>query len=269
MSLLKKLLVLKNELGFVLTGLVFAVIGGLVLVKSKDGELAVPLAFMGIGIAVFAVGLLKVLKELKTPADEHRQYDRIDAKAEPPADFVQAYDPEETEDFVFHYTGKGNQSYVMEDRNGAAVYEAITDKLLAVKARPFVFRNCMDGTENTRMIGAAVTTSVGGSERFGGMNISSGFKIDGSDIWEEIAAQGYGFTFSMHGIAAHYEVRRWNKPVGFAEMCGTGLFDPRYRNNPLGKVPSNGIFRVCCRRCDVPGLFLICFAISHTELTLE
>lgn len=266
MSILKKLLLLKNEAGLALIGLLFAVIGGAVFL-SDPGEL-MPLCFLAIGVILFLVGLVKVIRELKTPARSLSQYDKIDARAVPPAEPVQDT-AEGEEDFVFHFTGKGNQSYVMKDAGGTPVYEATTDKLLMVKARPFVFRNCMNGQETTHAVSGTVTTSVGGNGSFGGVNIRSTFRIDGQDVWDQIAAQGYGFTFSMNKLAAHYEVRHWNRPAGFAELGGTGLMDPRYRDNPLGKVPTNGIFKVRCRRSDVPAFFLICFAVTLTELTLE
>lgn len=270
MSFIKKLILLKNEAGLALIGLLFAVIGGIVVLSgASDGSL-LPLVFMGLGTILFVTGLMRVVKELKTPAEEHKQYDRVKPDAAPPVDFVRADGFEEREeDFVFHFTGKANQSHVMKDANGAVVYEATTEKLLAIKPRPFVFRNCMNGQEETRMVSATVTTSAGGSDISDGMTISSTFKIDGQDVWDLIAADGYGFRFSLHGIAAHYDVKRWQQPAGYAELGGTGLMNPKYKDNPLGKAPTNGIFKVHCKRSDVPGFFLICFAISHTEMTIE
>lgn len=269
MSFFKKLMLIKNELGLALVGLIFAVFGGIVLFKGTGENLGLPLVFAAVGVLCFALGLYKAVKQLKTPASELKQYDRIDPAASAPAGFAQTADPNEpAEDFVFHFTGKANQSYVMEDRIGAAVYEAVTEKILALKPRPFVFRNLLTGEEDTRMIGAPLTVSLG-SESSLGMNVSSSFKVDGQDVWELIASMGYGFSFSMKGLAPHFEVRRWNQPAGSVEMGGTGLVDPRYKDNPLGKLPTNGIFSVHCRRSDAPGFFLICFALAHTELTLE
>ena len=269
MSFFKKLLLLKNQLGLVLIGLIFAVIGGAIFFSGASEGSWVPIIFMVAGILLFILGIVKLVKQLKTPASELKQYDRIDPAASAPAGFAQTADPNEPqEDFVFHFTGKANQSYVMEDRIGAAVYEAVTEKILALKPRPFVFRNLLTGEEDTRMIGAPLTVSLG-SESSLGMNVSSSFKVDGQDVWELIASMGYGFSFSMKGLAPHFEVRRWNQPAGSVEMGGTGLVDPRYKDNPLGKIPTNGIFSVHCRRSAAPGFFLICFALAHTELTLE
>lgn len=269
MSFFKKLMLIKNELGFALVGLIFTVIGGFILSSGTDEDLGFPIAITAIGVLCFVIALIKAVKLLKTPSKELKQYDRVDPTAAAPTSFAQTADPNEPqEDFVFHFTGKANQSYVMEDQIGAAVYEAVTEKILALKPRPFVFHNFMTGEEDTRMIGAPVTYSLG-SESSLGMNISSTFKVDGQDIWELIASMGYGFSFSMNGLAPHFEVRRWNQPAGSAEMGGTGLVNPKYKDNPLGKIPTNGIFKVRCRKSDVPGFFLICFALAHTDLTLE
>lgn len=272
MSFLKKLVLIKNYLGFLLIGLFFAIVGGLILFSENTEDILLPLIFLVLGIAVFGIFLYLCIKELKSPHETHKQYDRVDlskAPQEEKENGFTSFDPEEEEDYVFHYFGKANQSHVMKDSNGNPVYEAVTDKILQIKPRPFLFHNIMTGEEETRMVSAAITQSAGLGDSFGSLTVSSTFKIDGKDIWDQIASMGYGFSFSLNGLAAHYEVRHWGNPVGYAELGGTGLINPKYKDNPLGKIPSKGIFKVHCKKKDVPGLFLICFAITNTEFTSE
>lgn len=272
MSFLKKLVLIKNYLGFLLTGLLFAIVGGFILFSGNNDDILLPLLIMLIGAGVFGLFLYFCIKELKSPHESHKQYDRVDLSKAPEKENengFSSYDPENEEDFIFHYFGKANQSYLMKDGNGNAVYEAVTDKILQIKPRPFVFRNKMTGEEETKTVSAAITETAGLGESFGSLTVSSTFKIDNTDIWDYIASMGYGFSFSLNGLASHYEVRLWGNPVGYAELGGTGLMNPKYKDNPLGKIPAKGIFKVHCKRKDVPGLFIICFAITNTEFTSE
>lgn len=270
MSVFKKFIILKNHIGFMLTGLFFAIVGALILFKGDEEDLMLPLVILIVGVICFLAALYMTIKELKTPAEEHQQYDRVDPEKAPPEAFnseICSDGPEE--DFLFHYTGKANQSYVMKDSNGTPVYEANTDKIMQIKARPFVFRNCLTGEEETKMVSGTITKSAGVNDSGLSMTISSTFTIDGTDVWDLIASQGYGFSFSLRGLTSHYDVRRWNQAVGYAETGGTGLINPKYKDKPAGKIPAKGIYQVRCKREDIPGMFLICYAITQTEFTME
>lgn len=173
---------------------------------------------------------------------------------------------EPMEEFVYHFTGKLNQSQIMKDAAGNPVYEAVCEKITLFKATPFRFCNRLTGEEHLRQIGHTMTCSAGIGENFS-VDLSSSFDIDGKGIWEILTDMGYGFRFSLNGLAAHYDVTRCGKEAGFVELAGTGLMNPKYKDNPLGKIPTKGIYRVQCRRRDVEGMFLICLALTRTETT--
>lgn len=265
MNWFSKLLLLKNHLGLTVVGLLFAVIGGKTVLSGAGDGSPVPLVFTLLGAAAAALGIVKTVKELSTPASGKRQFDRVDSRkaAEMQAQAVNN-ENEPMEDFVYHFTGKLNQSQVMKDSEGNVVYEAICEKMSILKDTPFLFRNRITGEESRKMVGHTRSTAVGIVSGIS-ETVSSVFNIDSISVWDVLAQMGYGFRFSMNGIAAHYDVAHWGKNAGYAQLAGTGVMNPKYKDNPLGQVPTNGIFQIRCRRSDVPGFFLICFALSRTE----
>lgn len=269
MNFIKKLLAMRNAFGLVIIGLLFLILGLVIIFAGNPEDIVFPLVFAGIGAVALAAGVLQVVKELKSPVSDKAQYDRVNpAEAEAKKAMYQPDPNEPVEEFVFHYTGHMNQSKVMKTMEGEVVFEAICDKMTMIKDTEFRFVNHLTGDERVRMIGHTVTNSAGVGAGVSA-NLSSTFKVDGVSVWDVIAADGYSFRFSMSGLSAHYEVERYKENVGSAETAGTGLMNPKYANNPLGKVPSKEIYRVRCKRSDVPAFFMICFALSRTEMTVS
>lgn len=236
-------------------------------IRQGDGKI-MSLVICLVGVAAFAYGVISLVKGIKTPSSEFSQYDRV---KESQIDALKAEEirnsNEPNEDFVFHFTGKLNQSYIMEDRFEEPVYEAICNGIKLFKDTEFEFKNHINGASSTKMIGHAVTTSYG-NDSFS-TAVKSAFKIDGENCWDVLASMGYGFEFSLNGIKAHYEVKHMGVNIGYAELAGTGAVNKEYENNPLGKLPTNGIFKVNCPRSEVEGMFLVCFCLSKTDTTIN
>lgn len=256
-----KLLELKNALGLIVVGLLFAAIGGRVVLSGASDGSPVPLVFALLGAAVAALGIGKCAKALTS----EQQYDRVSPRKAAPMQ-VPVNENEPMEDFVYHFTGKLNQSQIMKDAQGNAVYEAVCEKISILKDTPFLFCDRITGQETRKLVSHTRTNAVGIAPGFSAV-VSSAFDIDGVSVWDILADMGYSFRFSMNGLAAHYEVEHWGRNVGYAQLAGTGAMNPKYKDNPLGQVPTNGIFRVHCRRSHIPGFFLICFALSRTDHT--
>ena len=169
--------------------------------------------------------------------------------------------------YVFHFTGKANQSYVMKNDQGEIVYEAICEKISLFKDTPYRFCDRITGQETQRMVSHTVTHALK-INGFGG-NISSSFKLDKQVVWQVLADMGYDFHFRIQGLHACFDLTRDGQPVGTLETAGTGLMNPKYANSPVGKVPTNGIYRVCCSEEDIPGFFLVCFTLAKTEFAMN
>lgn len=236
-------------------------------IRNGDGTLVTFVVF-ALGVAAFAFGTFKLVQGFKTPSDDFAQYDRvkaeqIDVRA---AERIKNSN-EPKEEFVFHYTGKLNQSYIMKDKFGKPIYEAVCDGITLVKDTEYEFKNHLTGASSVKKIGHTVTGSYGGN--FLGSTVKSAFKINGQNCWDVIASMGYGFEFGLNGIKSHFEVKHMGVNIGYAELAGTGLMIEKYKDNPLGKIPTNGIFKISCPRSEVEGMFFICFALSKTEFTVS
>lgn len=171
-------------------------------------------------------------------------------------------------DYVFHFTGKGNQSYVMKDTEGNAVYEAACQKVTLFRDTPFLFRNLAAGTQTEKMIGHSKSFALGNGHDFN-VTITSSFKVDGVQIWDMLRDMGYGFRFRLNGVAPHYDVTKKGENIGSCELAGTGAMNPKYKDSMAGKIPTNGIFRVECQPEEVPGMFLVCFALTKTDTATD
>lgn len=170
--------------------------------------------------------------------------------------------------YVFHFTGKLNQSYVMEKPYSEAVYKADCAGLTLFKDTTFYFRNCLTGSEEEKKVGKTITRSIG-AEEFFSFDVSSYFTIDKVPVWDILRDMGLDFEFSMKGICPHYDIYKHGEYIGYAELGGTGLFMEKYKNNKLGQFPSNGIFKVECAEEDIPEVFLACFTLSRTVSTID
>lgn len=266
MNQIKKLLSLRSSVGFAIVGLFFAVCG-LVVVFSGATDSLLPVVISLIGIFLFVIEARKIVREVKGVSAEKAQYDRVDrTEAERMSEEMTDNPDEAVEEFVYHFTGKLNQDQVMRTADGEVVYEALCEKMTMLKDTPFRFVDHLSGEESTKMISHTLTNSMGvrGSHT---AVVSSIFRVDGTSVWDVIADMGYGFSFGMDGLTLHYTVQHWKKDAGFVESGGTGLMNPKYKDKAAGKIPTRGIYRVRCKRSDVPGFFLICFALSRTENT--
>lgn len=170
-------------------------------------------------------------------------------------------------DYVFHFTGKGNQSYVMKDVEGSIVYEAVCEKVTLFRDTPFLFRDVAADTQVEKLIGHSKAFALGNGHDFY-VTITSSFKVDGVQVWDVLREMGYGFRFRLHGAAAHYDVTKHGQSIGSCELAGTGAMNPKYKDSMAGKIPTNGIFRVQCLPEDVPGMFLLCFALTKTDTAI-
>lgn len=234
-------------------------------IRTGDGKTS-SLIICIVGIAAVAFGIFNLIKGIKASSDDFAQYDRVKQIDEAKAEEIRNSN-EPKEEFVFHFTGKLNQDFVMKNSYGEAVYEANCSGVKLVKDTEYEFKNCVSGATSTKMISHTMTDSFGDGA-FSAV-VKSAFKIDGKNCWDVLADMGYGFDFGLKGIKAHYEVRHHGVNIGYVELGGTGLMDEKYKDNPLGKVPSNGIFKIECPKSEIEGMFLICFCLTRTEETLS
>ena len=222
------------------------------------------------GIVAVIIGAVQLVKGIKKPAESYSQYNKVDEQSVDPdlAEEVRNNN-EPMNDYVFHFTGKLNQSYIMKDKFGTPVYEGVCEGVKLVKDTTFTFRNLRTGASSEKQIGHTVTKSIGHGEFNFRTTISSAFSIDGENNWDYLAKQGYGFDFSLRGLTCCFDVKHHGVSIGHIETAGSEVMNEKYENNPLGKVPTNGIYRIRCQESEIEAMFMICFCITKTELTVE
>lgn len=265
MDFFKKLLKVRNALGLLIIGLFAVIVCGAILINNRE-DILVPAIGLAVGVILIIAGIISVKKGA---TESTAQYDRVDPQKAEAMRAQTVKDPDEpVEDFVYHFTGKLNQSQIMKSSDGTPVYEAVCNGVKLIKDTSYTFRDCITNTETEKMIGHTVSHSIGNGAGFEA-TISSSFTVDQVPVWDVLAGMGYGFRFSLNGIKPHYEVTLWSENIGWVESAGTGAMNPKYADSAIGKMPTRGIYRVHGRRSDIPGLFLICFALSRTDETLN
>lgn len=167
--------------------------------------------------------------------------------------------------YVYHYTGKLNQSFIMKDEQGTPVYEAVQEKFALIGESTFRFIDHINHTESVKKIGKTSTLSAH-IMWFGG-NIKSSFKVDGQPVWELINKNGYDFRFGMRGLATHYEVTSNGMEAGTITTAGVNAM--KGTDSLGGNIPAQGIYRITCEEEDIPGFFMMCFAITRCDLALN
>ncbi len=237
------------------------------IIRQTGGEL-LPWIIGGIGLLAFVFGLYKLITTLRRSSDSFEEFNRAAlSEADPKEVEAIRFSSELPVDYVWHFTGKLNQSYVMKDLFGAEVYRADCEKVTLIQDTAYDFADLRTGETSRKMIGHTLTVStvenLGFSFR---VPITSAFKVDGVNNWEYLAALGYGFDFSLRGLTPCFEVNHLGVRVAHIESCGTEILDEKYENNPLAKIPGNGLYKISCRPSDIPAVFFICFCLNRIDL---
>ena len=222
----------------------------------------IPYAFLVIGVIAIVVSVLKILSGKKKAGSNA-----------PFTDEKQPVDPilieqiknndESVRDYYFHWTGKLNQSYILETHEREAVYEAICDHIGFFTPYRYTFVNRNTAAEQEHKVSHTMTTRYG-SDRLSLVS-SSHFKIDGVDNWEYLAKLGYSIEPKRCGIKLNFDVLHHGVPVAYLEAAGTNILKDG-ANSFLGdKLSAAGLFKVSCKDSDLEGVFMACFCASRVE----
>ena len=218
---------------------------------------------MAAGILAFIFGLIGLIKAVKRKSSDFNEYDRVDESSfsQEQIDSVKN-STEPQREYFFHYAGKLNQGYVLEDKNKEHAYEANVISFNPLKPFVFEFKNCVTGAAKNVSISHTVSTSIGsGNSGFSGTPISSSFKIDGKNNWDYLAENGFSFEMSLDGIAPCFTVRHYGVDVAYIKTEGTNAL--RGKDSLIGKLPVNGLYSVRCRQSDLDMIFMVCVSIAR------
>ena len=229
-------------------------------IEAASGKI-LPFVFLLIGCAAAAVSIRQIVNRKKAPSFSPFE---ASPSSEAPAPLVNEQSKDGTmEDYYFHWTGKMNQSYILETPSREPVYEAICEHIGIFKPSRYTFVNRKTGESKRHEISHTATTRYGNN----GFSLvdASDFKIDGMNNWEYFHNLGLELVPQRNGIKLNFEVTRSNAPIAFLEAAGTNILKDDAKA-PLGDMlPGPGLYRVSCKEHDIEGVFYACFCASRVE----
>lgn len=233
-------------------------------IQAPGGDF-IPYIILAVGIIAIAVSVIKVATAKKS-VNKNSPFESDPVISNAASATIDNAD-EPVRDYYFHWTGKMNQSYVLETTAREPACEAICDHMGVLKQSDYTFINRITGKTQEHKISHTVTKGYG--DDLGGATIravaSSDFKIDDVNNWDYLAGLGYSVVPKRTGIKLNFDVLRGGVPVAFLEAAGTNILKDGAKN-PLGdKLPSTGLYKVSCKKSDLDGVFMACFCVSRVE----
>lgn len=231
-------------------------------ISTPDGEF-IPYIILAVGAIALIASVILGIKAVKTSADDFNELDRV--KADPQQAEAIKNSNEPMSEYYFHFTGKMNQSYIMETPQRTPVFEAICDKIGVVSDYEYTFKNHQTGVSRPCKVSHTLTQSNGIGMGFS-IATASAFKIEGKRNWDYLGELGYSIEPGIRGIKLNFDLYHYGVKVGNLEAAGVNILsdDKQYR---LGDaIPGKGLYKVTCRPSDIEGAFFACFSAARTEL---
>ncbi len=244
-------------------------------IQSPDADVAFTILLV-IGIAVIAFAVFRIVKAVKKGSDDGQSAEQnTNSPFEDPVDM---YDPVRSEEircdiepqseYYFHWTGKLNQSYILETHARQAIYEAVCDHIGVFTPYRYTFADRITGKTVEHKISHTVTTRYGHgteSSNFSAVGYSY-FKIDDENIWEYIKKLGYSVVIKTDKLRRDFEILHYGVPVAYLEAAGVNILSDTSNHGKLGdKLTATGLFKVSCKPSDIEAVFLACFCVSRVE----
>ena len=253
-------------IGLCFVGLVFAATSILTFlgVFATDSSIWVTIAFLVVGLAAAYGGYIMSRKTISKSVADYNHLDKVDINMADEETIRQIRESDEEEhEYYFHFTGKMNQSYIMETPDTReAVWEARCDSFNAFKPYEYTFINHLTGSEKACKISHTMENSTG--DEFSSIIVSSYFKIDDENIWTHIGRLGFSMKPYLDDLAVSYEVFHYGVKVAEIAAAGREVFE-KYENSGGIKV-GNGLYKIECRDSDIDDIGLIAFAVGRTHL---
>ena len=165
----------------------------------------------------------------------------------------------------FHFGGKLNQSFFVEDKNGKVVYQCLLKKFNILGANTFEFTDVEHSYSKTIKIGKTLSTESEGGMPLVGDTLSSRFKIDGVVCWEYLRMRGYEIKhFILDKHLMRYELVKLDNVVAEIVPCNyKDPWDEECRN--FFKMPK-GSYRLEIRDAKLEDVVMAAFIIYQTEI---
>jgi len=146
----------------------------------------------------------------------------------------------------------------METPERQPIYEARCDKVGIVNKSIFTFINHINGKETKHFVGHTVEVS------YDDFITSSNAKIDGTNVWDTIAKEGYSLEPHLNGIKPYFDVLHYGIKVAKIEPAGSNILKDG-NNSKLGEIPGIGIFKIYSKQSDIDMVFFCAFVLSKVK----
>ena len=163
--------------------------------QGEENSLLGNIIFIGVGVLFAVVSIIVIIKTVKK-IKNNKPLTEEEVKANEEKESEESKSIENVTDtkLYFHFGGKLNQSFFVEDRNGITRYECRLKKFNLVGANTFEFVDINHNYSKEFKMGKAVTSSADGGIPIMGDELSSSFKINGVNCWEYLRNKGYKLT---------------------------------------------------------------------------
>lgn len=243
------------------------VIGDTIMVKYDpnnpnelvvENSLIVDIIFLVVGLGSTILSIIKIVNTIKNK--NINEFNRVDMNNVSNEKIEKIKNNnEEVKEYYFHYTGTGNQSYILETMDRKPVYEAICNKIGIISKYKFTFINHLTGKEEQHLVSHIL------SESFDSFVTSSKFKIDDVNVWDILGKEGYSLEPYLNGFKSYFDIFHYGVKVAKIELSGTKAYKEN-SSKIIGNVPMQGMFKVYSKDCDIDMVFLCAFILSKVDL---
>lgn len=242
-------------------------------ISSPGGEY-IPYVFLAIGIIAVVLAVVLLVKGIREKSKNFYEVnDDSNSQAASDAFMKNASAPvtddlEPEREYYFHFTGKMNQSYIMETPERAPMYTANCDKIAVFTPYEYTFTNMYSGASFSAKVTHTLTSRYGTNHGNGlstSVPTNSSFKINGVNCWEYLHKLGYAIAPSLSGIKLNFDIKKNGQTVARLEAAGTNIIRDD-KQSKLGEVlPGPGLYKVFCKSADIEGVFMAAFIASRVE----
>ena len=253
----------------VIVGLIFAAIGVYSFIKPSEGDnkIIVNILFVVLGLIAAVAGVFMIIRSIKTlkstkplTKEQVRENEAKLNATEPKFENIK------NQKLFFHFGGKLNQSYFVEDKNGKTLYECRMVKFNPFTNDTYEFVDVEHNYSKTLKIGKTLSSgSEGSGIPFIGDTDTSRFKIDGVMCWDYLYQRGYELKHLLQGkTLTRYELIKLGTKV--AEIVPTTIKDPFNEDNTNFFLMGKGVYRIEIIDAKLEDAVMAAFIVAKTEI---
>ena len=237
-------------------------------IPSENGDNSPVFNFVaiGLGAAFVIVGVIMIIRarqsmKLSKPLSEEEvkaNEERLRAGAPEIANLTDVK-------LFFHFGGKMNQSFFVEDKEGKTVYECRLKRFNPFGANLFEFVDVEHDYSKQVKVGKTVTSSVDGGFPIVGETLTSRFKIDGVPCWDYLHRLGYEIKHRVFERSiTNYALFKLGKQV--ADIVACNIKDPWNEGSKNILMMGRGAYRIEIIDCRLEDAVMAAFIATQTDM---